>query len=179
MPLQQTRSKQLAVTLFLVGLATFFVHELFHWLAGTAFGYPMHVTLNRVWPATAVTPLHAALISAAGPLATYAQAGLGYSMVARGPSIVGFAMVYMAFFMRLIATAVSVFNPNDEARISQALGIGLWTLPALVVVALFVLVFRASRRLRLSFREQLVCYLVASAVVTLIVGADRFLFRAN
>lgn len=170
------RYKQLSSTLFLVGVATFVVHEFFHWLAGTLLGYPMRITPNQVGPLTAMLPAHHTVMSAAGPLVTYAQAAVGYALVRKRASLVGFAMVYMAFFMRLVAMGVSVFNPNDEARISRDLGLGLWTLPALVVGTLFILVYLSSRRLRLTAREQLVCYLVASAVVTVFVGADFLWF---
>lgn len=172
----QGRCKQLASTLFLVGVATFVVHEFFHWLTGTLLGYPMRITPNQVGPLTAMLPVHYTVMSAAGPLVTYAQAAAGYILVRKRASLVGFALVYMAFFMRLVAMGVSVFNPNDEARISRDLGLGLWTLPALVVGTLFILVYVCSRRLGLALREQVVCYLVASAVVTVFVGADFLWF---
>ena len=170
------RYKQLASALLLVGVATFVVHELFHWLAGTLMGYPMRITPNHVGPLTAMLPVHHTVMSAAGPLVTYAQAVIGYALVKKRASLVGFAMVYMAFFMRLVAMGVSFFNPNDEARISSDLGLGLWTLPALVVGTLFVLVYFSSRGLRLTARDQVLCYLVASVVVTLFVGADFLWF---
>lgn len=167
---------RLAATMFLVGAATFIVHEFFHWLVGTLLGYPMRITPNQVGPLAAMAPAHHAAMTAAGPIATYVQAAVGYWLVVKRASRVGFAMVYMAFFMRLVAMGVSVFNPNDEARISQALGLGLWTLPALVVGLLFALVYSSSRRLRVTVREQLVCYVVASVVVTAFVGADVLWF---
>ena len=170
------RYKQLASTLFMVGVATFVVHEFFHWVAGTLLGYPMRITPNQVGPLTAMLPVHHTVMSAAGPLVTYVQAAVGYTLVRKRASLVGFAMVYMAFFMRLVAMGVSVFNPNDEARISRDLGLGLWTLPALVVGTLFILVYVCSRRLSVTVREQVVCYLVASAVVTVFVGADFLWF---
>jgi len=49
---------------------------------------------------------------------------------------------------------MSLFNPNDEARVSQLLGVGTWTLPLSVVGGLLVLVVAASRELRLKFRDQ-------------------------
>lgn len=167
---------RLAATMFLVGAATFVVHEFFHWLVGTLLGYPMRITPNQVGPLAAMLPAHHTAMTAAGPIATYVQAAVGYWLVVKRASPVGFAMVYMAFFMRLVAMGVSVFNPNDEARISQTLGLGLWTLPALVVGVLFVLVYSSSRRLRVTVREQLVCYVVASVVVTAFVGADVLWF---
>jgi hypothetical protein len=168
--------KNLVSILLWVGIGTFVVHEFFHWFAGTLLGYPMRITPNQVSPLTAMLAVHHTAMTAAGPIATYIQAAVGYALVRRRASLVGFAMVYMAFFMRLVAMGVSVFNPNDEARISQNLGLGLWTLPALAVSALFVLVYFSSRRMRITAREQLICYVVASVVVTIFVGADFLWF---
>lgn len=174
---KNTRLLTLASTLFLVGIFTFVVHEFAHWLAGTLLGYPMRMTPNQAHSTTPMLPLHESIVSAAGPLVTYAQAAVGYRLVTRRSALVGFALVYMAFFMRLVAMGVSTFNPNDEARISLELGLGLWTLPALAVAVLLVLVVLASRRMRIHVREQLVCYLVASIVVTAFVGVDALWFR--
>ena len=175
----QVRYKQLIFTLLLVGAATFIVHEFFHWLAGTLLGYPMRITPNQVGPLSTMLPVHHTVMTAAGPIATYIQAAVGYALVTQRSSMVGFAMVYMAFFMRLIAMGVSVFNPNDEARISLDLGLGLWTLPALAVGTLFLLVYSSSRRMRITLREQLICYVIASVVVTVFVGADFLWFGKN
>ncbi|MES2858233.1 MAG: hypothetical protein V4704_03535 [Pseudomonadota bacterium] len=171
-----TRYRPLAINLFLVGIAAFLIHESFHWLAGTLLGYPMQMSLNRAWSSTPFALAHSIVISGAGPLVTYVQAAIGYLLVRSRASLVGFAMVYIAFFMRLVAMAVSVFNLNDEARISRDLGIGTWTLPAIVVGALLMLTVWASRRLKLTWREQVVCYIVASIVVSLFVGADMMFF---
>lgn len=172
----KARYKQLVTVLLLVGIATFVVHEFFHWLAGTLLGYPMRITPNQVGPLSAMLPVHHTVMTAAGPIATYIQAAVGYALVTQRASLVGFAMVYMAFFMRLVAMGVSVFNPNDEARISLDLGLGLWTLPSLAVGTLFLLVYSCSRRMRISTREQLICYAIASVVVTMFVGADFLWF---
>jgi len=102
---------------------------------------------------------------------------MGFWLVKRHRSQVGFALLYMAFFMRLLAAGMSFFNPNDEARISQLLGLGTWTLPLIVVLGLFCLLMSASRNLKLKFRDQFFCYLLASVVVSLIVGADAALWR--
>lgn len=162
--------------LFAIGIATFAVHEFAHWLAGVALGHDMQASPNHVRPLGAVSAVDAALISAAGPLVTILQGVLGYLLVRSAASLFGFALLYMAFFTRLLAAAVSLFNPNDEARISAYLGLGQWTLPALVVIALLVLTFAASRRLRLSFRDQFLCYVVASLAVSLVVGVDHVFF---
>ncbi len=119
------------------------------------------------------------LVSAAGPLVTIAQGVVGFWLVRRRRSLPGFALLYMAFFMRLLAAALSLFKPNDEARVSQLLGLGTWTLHLAVVAGLFILLLAASRDLKLRFRDQFFCYLVASIVVTLIVGVDMAFWRKS
>jgi len=117
------------------------------------------------------------LIAAAGPLITIAQGAVGFWLVRRQRSQLGFALLYMAFFMRLLATGLTLFNPNDEARVGQFLGVGTWTLPVTVVAGLFILFLFASRELKLGFREQFFCFFVSSAVTTLIVGVDMAFWR--
>lgn len=165
------------VTLFFVGIGTFLVHELAHWLTGIAIGHDMVATPNHVWSRNPMSALDQSMVSSAGPVITIAQGIVGFWLVKRHRSQFGFALLYMAFFMRLLAAGMSFFNPNDEARVSQLLGLGIWTLPLIVVAGLFGLLVSASRNLKLRSRDQLFCYLVASIVVTLIVGADAVLWR--
>lgn len=164
------------IKLFLIGIATFTIHEFFHWVAGVALGYEMIITPNRVFATSPTSFIDAQIIAFAGPLITYVQALIGYLLVMNKQSLLGYALLYMAFFMRFLAALASLVKPNDEARISQDLGMGLWTLPALVVVILLVLVYITSRRLKLTVRDQIFCYLIASIVITLVVGVDSFFF---
>lgn len=164
------------VILFLVGIGTFFIHEFAHWITGIALGHDMVATPNHVWSKNPMGEWDQMLVSATGPLVTITQGIIGFWFVKKWQSHFGFALLYMAFFMRLLATGMSFFNPNDEARVSQLLGLGTWTLPLIVVIGLFVLVVSASRELRLRLRDQVFCYLVASIAVSLIVGLDMALW---
>lgn len=163
--------------LFFVGVGTFFIHEFAHWITGIVLGHDMVATPNHVWSRNPMNTWDQAMVSAAGPLVTIAQGIAGFWLVKRWRSRLGFALLYMAFFMRLLACFMSLFNPNDEARISQLLGLGTLTLPLMVVMGLFALVVSASRELGIRFRDQFFCYLVASIVVTLIVGVDSMVWR--
>lgn len=171
-----TRTAKFYFWLFLVGIATFIWHEAAHWVVGTALGYDMQPRLNSVRASTSVLPPHQAIIDAAGPVATVLQAGVGFAVVLRKHASIAFTFVYMAAFMRLLATAVSLFNANDEARLGMYFGIGKWTLPIIVSAGLLVLVWKSSRYLHLTWKEHLLCYLVASASISLVVGIDRFVF---
>lgn len=163
--------------LFVVGLGTFLAHEFAHWLAGVALGHDMVATPNHVWSRQPMDAADQAIVSAAGPVLTVLQGLLGDWLVRRRGLALGFALLYMAFFMRLLAAGMSLLNPNDEARVGQLLGLGTWTLPLLVVGGLLALLVPASRRLGLRFRDQLFCYVVASVVVSLIVSVDALFWR--
>ncbi|WP_288380131.1 hypothetical protein [uncultured Massilia sp.] len=161
--------------LILVFFITNLVHEGCHWLMGAALGFEMRFGLNTVSYLSPSEPWQRVLADIAGPIVTIAQGLSAYIVVMRGASSKIFAFLYAAFFMRLVAGLVSVMHPNDEARVSMFLGIGKWTLPILVAAGLLVLAVRASRRLKLNWKDQLACYVVASVTVSVIVGLDRAL----
>jgi hypothetical protein len=160
--------------LAIVILATFAVHELAHATAGRALGHAMVMSLNNARPVSGDLPaLHAVLITAAGPLITVLQAVLAAGLALRTQRLAWYAPLFAALFMRAAAMLISIAHPNDEARLSLAAGLGIWTLPALTVGGLLWLTVVVSRRLRLHWSVQAVGYVVASVVVTAIVVIDR------
>lgn len=161
--------------LALVFFVTNLIHESFHWLMGAALGFDMRFGLNAVSYLSPSEPWQRALADIAGPAVTIAQGVVAYMLVMRNGSAKIFAFLYAAFFMRLVAGLVSFMHPNDEARVSMFMGIGKWTLPVLVAVGLLVLVFKASRRMKLGWKDHLACYALASLTVSVIVGLDRVL----
>ena len=160
--------------LVLVFLITNLLHEGAHWLMGAALGFEMRFGLNAVAYLSPTLPWQRALADGAGPAVTIVQAIVAYVLAMRSGSTKLFAFLYAAAFMRLVAGLVSVMHPNDEARVGMFLGLGKWTLPVLVAAGLIWLAAQASKRLGLTWKDQLACYLVASLAVTAIVGLDRF-----
>jgi hypothetical protein len=158
----------------LVFLITNLIHEAGHWLMAAALGMDPRFGLNGVKYLAAQSDLQRALADAAGPLVTIVQGIVAYMVVQRSASIKAFAFLYAAAFMRMVASLVSLMYPNDEARLSMVFGLGKWTLPVLVAMALIVLAIQGSRRLGLTWKDHLVCYLVASLATSAIVGLDRF-----
>jgi hypothetical protein len=155
-------------------LVSYLIHESAHWLMGAALGIDVEFRLNAVRYLSPTQPWQRALADVAGPAVTIVQAIIAYVWVMRRGSVKAFAFVYVAAFMRFAAAVVSVLNPNDEARLSVYLGLGKWTLPVLVAAGLILLTAKASKHLQLSWKDQVLCYLVASFAVSVIVGLDRF-----
>ena len=156
----------------LVAVATYLIHEAAHWVVGAALGYPVSYGINSVIPGAPMTPIDHMLMSAAGPAVTVVTALIAFFLVMRRGSLIGYAVLYFALFMRVIAAGVSVFNLNDEARISDMLGFGPWLLPGVVVFVLLVPTIVASRRLRLSWKVNVLAYVVSSLVAAAVVGLD-------
>lgn len=160
---------------FIAGFVTFAVHEGGHWLAALLLGHEAYFGLNSAGARGAVGAADHAIISAAGPAVTVIQALIALWLVQARASAAAWVFLFWAAFMRLMATVVSLFNPNDEARISDWLGWGVWTLPVLVTVALFALLAVGSVRLKVSWKTLVLTWAVASVAVSAVVGLDMLM----
>ena len=133
-----------AITVFL----SFFLHELCHYFAGILQGLPMGMSLNNTFglgnPEVPVS--QAIIICAAGPVFTILQAVIVYFLIQRNGSPLLYPALFTPFYMRLLAGVMNVFNLNDEGKIGNFLGIGTYTLSAVVVGFLFYLVYITSSR---------------------------------
>lgn len=161
-----------------IAVATYLIHEAAHWLVGTALGYPMSFGINSVRPGSAMTATDHLLMSAAGPAVTILTSLFAFVLVMRRQSLTAYAVLYFALFMRVIAAGVSLLNLNDEARISDMLGWGPWALPSVVILVLLIPTVIASRHLRLSWKVNVLAYLVSSLVSAAVVGLDM-VFRGT
>lgn len=155
-----------------IGVATYLIHEAAHWLVGAALGYEVSYGINSVIPGSAMTAPDHILMSAAGPAVTILIALVAFAWVMRRQSLNAYAILYFALFMRMVAAGVSVFTLNDEARISDMLGWGPWALPAVVILILLIPTIIASRHLRLSWKANVLAYVVSSFVTAAVVGLD-------
>ena len=155
----------------------FFFHELAHWLAGTLQGYDMLMTLNSVNFAIDDAPKSAEyIVSAAGPVFTILVGIFAWWQLRNGKHIFWYAALYGAAFMRFMAMVVSLQNPNDEARLSIAAGLGTWTIPAIVVIGLVALTIDAARKRGIGWKPNLVAYVTTSIGIVIVVFGDRWLF---
>ncbi len=162
---------------FVAGFITFVLHEGGHWLAANLLGYETFFSLNSAGTRSVVPWAHHALISAAGPAVTIVQALIALWLVQARSSAAAWVFLFWAAFMRFMATVISLFNANDEARISEWLGWGMWTLPVIVTGALFVLLAIGSRRLQVSWKTLGLTWVVASVAVSAVVGLDMIIPR--
>ena len=162
---------------FIAGFITFVLHEGGHWLAALMLGHDAFFGLNSAGARGAVSATDHMIISAAGPVVTLVQALIALALVQAQRSAAAWVFLFWAAFMRFMATAISLFNPNDEARISDWLGWGPWALPVIVTVGLFVLLAIGSRRLSVSWKTLALTWIVASVSVSAVIGLDMIIPR--
>ena len=160
---------------FIAGFVTFALHESGHWLAALLLGHEAYFGLNSAGTRDAVSATDHAIISAAGPAVTVIQALIGLTLVQTRGSAAGWIFLFWAAFMRLMATLISLLNPNDEARISEWLGWGPWTLPLIVTVGLFVLLASGSMRLKPTWKILALTWITASISISAVVGLDMII----
>lgn len=160
---------------FVAGFITFALHEGGHWLAAMLLGHEAYFGLNSAGARGAVSTADHMIISAVGPAVTVLQALVALWLVQTRASAAAWVFLFWSAFMRFMATAISLFNPNDEARISDWLGWGMWTLPLIVTAGLLVLLVVGSRRLRVSWKTLALTWVVASVAVSAVVGLDMIM----
>jgi hypothetical protein len=155
---------------------SFELHELSHYLTGEALGNTMAMTLNSGYPVAGhyLKDWHATVVSAAGPLFTILQGILFYFLLRKKDNYYLYPFLFISFFMRFSAMIISFFNPNDEARISISLGLGRFTLPAIVSLFLFYLVYTISKQYQYSKRLQLFTVLFSIFIYSSIILCDQY-----
>lgn len=170
------------IPLFIVvTIVTYVVHEGAHWLTGELLGYDMWVNINSAGLASGTyrNAWHGQLVSAAGPMITLMQAIIAFICVRKYKTLIAFAFLFAALMMRFVAMLMSIGNPNDEARVSEWLGLGPWTLHILIVAILLGLTVKAGLYLKLRWRGYGLAYLAVSLGITLVVMGEAFIPNYN
>jgi hypothetical protein len=163
------------ITAFAVFLS-FELHELCHFFTGEFLGNKMAMTLNSGYPVNGyyLKEWHFPVVSAAGPLFTLLQALLFYSILKKKDNYYLYPFLFSAFFLRFSAMLISFKRPNDEARISEAIGIGRFTLPLLISAFLFFLVYKISRQYKYSKKLQVFTLLFVLFFYSAIILVDKY-----
>lgn len=158
-------------------LFTWFIHEFSHWLTSELLGYDAIMRLNGVGPKKGVYPTegHQAIISISGPIITILQGIIFFFILqTKGWNKYLYPFLFTAFYMRFFAGVINFLNPNDEARVGQYLGIGTHTLSLIISVFLFVLVYKVSKKNKLTWRFQLWTILTIFIMSWIIIYIDQY-----
>ncbi|MEP7237032.1 MAG: hypothetical protein ABI685_04175 [Ferruginibacter sp.] len=167
--------KYILITAIAVFLS-FELHELCHFFTGEFLGNKMAMTLNSAYPLNGfyLKESHYTLVSAAGPIFTIIQAIIFYFFLKKYNNYYLYPWLLIPFFMRFAAMVLSFRRPNDEARISNYLGLGTFTLPLIVSVFLFFLVFKINQKHNYTKRFNLITLLLILCFYSTIILADKY-----
>lgn len=160
----------------IVTFATFFLHEGAHWMTGEILGYDMWININSSGLARGQysTEWHNHMVSAAGPFVTVVQAIIAFVLVRKNTTICAFAFLFSALLMRILAMFMSLNSPNDEARISEWLDLGPWSLHILVIAILLGLTLKGGSYMKFRWRDYGLAYLAVSMAIAGVVMGEAF-----
>ena len=155
---------------------TWLIHEFSHWLTSEALGYDSIMRINSVSYLDGENPTewHRIIVSAAGPIVTILQTIVVFFFLkSQKWNKYIYPLLFTAFYMRFVAAQMNLINPNDEGRISAFLGIGTFTLPIIVSVFLFYLVYAISRKYKLGWKFQLATILIVMLASSVLIISDQ------
>jgi hypothetical protein len=140
-------------------------------------GYDALASINHVklMPSVARSAADRLAIDLAGPAVTIGIAVIAWFAARRGALTIAPIVLFVALAMRLIAAVASLAAPNDEARASIILGLGKWTLFAIVISILLALFVSVYRRVGLGGRWLVGAYVGASLGFAAVVFGEPFL----
>ena len=159
-------------------LFTWLIHEFTHWVTAESLGYDSILTLNTVSPANGQqwTVLHNVYVSSTGPLITIIQAVIVFVMLVNKSWIKAlYPFLFTPLYMRLLAGGMNLINPNDEGRISEYFGLGVFTLSTVVSAFLFFLVYKISKSYQLNWSFNVWTTVIIMFASSILILSDQIL----
>jgi hypothetical protein len=160
-----------------VAYVSYLFHELGHWSVGEALGNSMTYSLNNVSPQSGqyMNPTQGLWIAIGGPAFTVLMA-LIFLLVIRIYKVVwAYPFVFFQFFCRFFSVVFGVFSEQDEATISRITGAGTYTIAILVVVLLFLMIWRGSYILKLNFKSNWYFFTVSVVSELMVIGTSKII----
>lgn len=160
-----------------VAFLTYLFHEFGHWIVGELLGNDMVFGLNSATARSGyyVDKTHDLYISMGGPVFTILQACIFLVFIEKTKSIYAYPFVFFAAFIRFFSIVFGGFSQQDEARISSTLNIGTYTVAIIVILVLFLTVWRSSYSLKLNLKAIGYFTILSTISSLLVIGVDKFL----
>jgi len=161
-----------------VAYASYLFHELGHWIVGELLGNDMTYSLNYVTAKNGqfISGNHKLLSSIGGPLFTIIQSVIFFLIIEKYKIIYFYPFVFFAFFIRFFSLVFGGFERQDEAVISASLEIGKYTVAIFVILILFLMVLRASRKLEINLKYNGIFFAISTLCVLMVIGTYKFIF---
>ena len=151
--------KKILVILYLlfipIAYFSYLFHEFGHWIIGEILGNDMIYSLNYVWPKDGhyIDANHNLYVLIGGPAATIFLAMFFLLIIEKYATIYVYPFVLFQLVLRFFSLVFGGFSKQDEAKISSILGVGTYTIGIFVLIILFLMVLRASYKLKIDFKN--------------------------
>lgn len=151
--------KKFLVRLYLLFIPTAYIsylfHEFGHWIVGKILGNDMIYSLNYVWPRGGhyLNESHSLYVSAGGPAFTILLALASLLILEKYSTMYVYPVLFFQFVLRFFSLVFGGFSQQDEARVSIIMGIGTYTVAIIVLLILFLIVIRASHKLKIDLKH--------------------------
>ena len=160
-----------------VAFLTYLFHEFGHWITGEMLGNDMVLSLNNATARSGyyIDQTHDLYISMGGPIFTILQAILFLVLIEITKSIYAYPFVFFAAFSRFFSIVFGGFSQQDEARISAILDIGTYTIAIVVLLVLFLIVWRTSYSLKLDLKATGYYTILSTLSILLVITVNELI----
>lgn len=151
--------KKILVRLYIsfipIAYFSYLFHEFGHWIVGEILGNDMVYSLNYVWPKAGhyINESHNLYVSIGGPVFTILLAVVSLLILEKYSTIYAYPALFFQFVCRFFSLVFGGFSQQDEARISSVMGLGTYTTAIVVLTILFLIVVRASYKLKIDLKH--------------------------
>ncbi len=168
---------KVALSFIPIAFFTYLFHELGHWTIGELLGNDMMLSLNSSNARTGVLidDTHNLYISMGGPAFTILQALIFLLITIKTKSIYAYSVVFFAVFCRFFSIILGGFSQQDEARISSMLNTDKYLIAMIVLLVLFLIIWRCNRIMNLNIKAVGYFMTLSTLAILLVIGVNSFI----
>lgn len=163
-----------------IAFATYIFHEFGHWTFGELLGNGMTLDLNNSTPRDGffIHDSDALWSAIGGPVFTILQGLLSLLFTWLTRSIYAYSVAFFAVFSRLFSIVFGGIDLQDEARIASMIDINKYVVAAIILTALFLILWKCCRLMKLTVKAVLYFSILGLYAVLTVIGTN-VLFGAN
>ena len=137
----------------------------------------MTLGLNNSAPKSGnfISDSHALWSAIGGPAFTILQALIALLITNKLKSIYAYSIVFIAVFSRFFSIVFGGISSQDEGRISSMLHVNDYLVASIVLLILFVLLWRSSRIMNLNFKAIGYFATLNTLAILLVIGLNRLM----
>lgn len=162
-----------------IAYVSYLFHEFGHWVIGEVLGNDMVYSLNYVWPKNGhyIDASHDLYVSIGGPAFTIFLSIFFLLVIEKYRTIYVYPFVFFQMFTRFFSHVFGGFSKQDEARISAILELGTYTVAIIVFLLLFLMVLRASYKLKINLKINSYFFTMSTLCQLIVIGTYEMISK--